>query len=241
MAGETILSVEGMSVRYGGVAAVDDVDFSLRRGELHCLIGPNGAGKSTFFKAIAGVVRPSAGRVWINRQESTRYPSHRVARLGVGIKTQVPNLLEGLSVHENLWVAARRHNSARESKRVVESLIEKVGIVDDRSRPVADLAHGHRQLVELASALAIRPSILLLDEPAAGLTETEVNELASLLHDLRHSMALLVIEHNTRFVRMIAESMTVLHRGRILATGSPEQVFENEHVRDVYLGREVVI
>ena len=240
MAGETILSVEGMSVRYGGVAAVDDVDFSLRRGELHCLIGPNGAGKSTFFKAIAGVVRPSAGRVWINRQESTRYPSHRVARLGVGIKTQVPNLLEGLSVHENLWVAARRHHSARESNRVVEALIDQVGIIGDHFRPVADLAHGHRQLVELACALAIRPSILLLDEPAAGLTETEVNELASLLHDLRHGMALLVIEHNTRFVRMIAESVTVLHKGRILATGSPEQVFENEHVRNVYLGREVV-
>ena len=240
MTAEPVLSVEGLSVRFGGVLAVDSINFTLRRHDLHCLIGPNGAGKSTFFKAISGVVRPSSGRIWINGQESTRLPAHRVARLGVGIKMQVPNLLERLSVEENLWVAARCRHSAPKADQIVESLIDRIGINKYRSSPVMDLAHGHRQHVELASALATEPSILLLDEPAAGLSETEVNELSRLLQQLKKEMALLVVEHNTRFVRMIAESVTVFHKGRILATGSPDQVFQNESVKNVYLGRDAV-
>ncbi len=240
MTAEPVLSVEGLSVRFGGVLAVDSINFTLRRHDLHCLIGPNGAGKSTFFKAISGVVRPSSGRIWINGQESTRLPAHRAARLGVGIKMQVPNLLERLSVEENLWVAARCRHSASKADQIVESLIDRIGINKYRSSPVMDLAHGHRQHVELASALATEPSILLLDEPAAGLSETEVNELSRLLQQLKKEMALLVVEHNTRFVRMIAESVTVFHKGRILATGSPDQVFQNESVKNVYLGRDAV-
>lgn len=233
---ETVLSVEGLSVGFGGVLAVDNVSFSLKRQELHCLIGPNGAGKSTFFKAICGVVRPSSGRVWINGYEATRLPAHRVARLGVGIKMQVPNLLEGLSVEENLWIAARCRHSARESDDTVETLMNLTGIEKNRTSLVSDLAHGHRQHVELASALATKPSILLLDEPAAGLSETEVDELSSILQQLKNQTAILVVEHNTRFVRMIAESITVFHKGRILAAGSPDQVFQNESVKKVYLG-----
>lgn len=234
---ETVLSVEGLSVSFGGVLAVDNVSFSLKRQELHCLIGPNGAGKSTFFKAISGVVRPSSGRVWINGYEATRLPAHRVARLGVGIKMQVPNLLEGLSVEENLWIAARCRHSAREADDIVETLMNLTGIEKNRTSLVSDLAHGHRQHVELASALATKPSILLLDEPAAGLSETEVDELSSILQQLKNQTAILVVEHNTRFVRMIAESVTVFHKGRILTAGSPDQVFQNESVKNVYLGR----
>ncbi len=237
---ETVLSVDGLSVRFGGVLAVDSIDFSLKRHELHCLIGPNGAGKSTFFKAIAGVILPTSGRIWINGHESTRLPAHRVSRLGVGIKMQVPNVLENLSVEENLWIAARCRHAAREADQIVDSLLDRVKIAGSRSAKVADLAHGHRQHVELASALATKPSILLLDEPAAGLSDTEVDDLGLLLQQLKRETALLVVEHNTRFVRKIAAAVTVFHKGRILAAGSPDQVFQNENVKNVYLGRDAV-
>ena len=238
---EIVLSIEGLVVRFDGVAAVNGVDFELQRDELHCLIGPNGAGKSTLFKAITGVVNSSAGRIWINGHETTRLQPHSVARLGVGVKTQVPSLLEGLSVRENLWIAARRSNSTRRASQIVDELMERIGIAGDESRIVETLAHGRRQLVELATALAINPSILLLDEPAAGLSEEEVTEFANLLQERSRGMAILVVEHNMSFVRMVAENLTVLHKGQILAAGEPERVFDNERVQDVYLGKEAVL
>lgn len=238
---EIVLSIEGLIVRFDGVAAVNGVDFELQRDELHCLIGPNGAGKSTLFKAITGVVNSSAGRIWINGHETTRLQPHSVARLGVGVKTQVPSLLEGLSVRENLWIAARRSNSTRRASQIVDELMERIGIAGDESRIVETLAHGRRQLVELATALAINPSILLLDEPAAGLSEEEVTEFANLLQERSRGMAILVVEHNMSFVRMVAENLTVLHKGQILAAGEPERVFDNERVQDVYLGKEAVL
>ncbi len=238
---EIVLSIEGLIVRFDGVAAVNGVDFELQRDELHCLIGPNGAGKSTLFKAITGVVNSSAGRIWINGHETTRLQPHSVARLGVGVKTQVPSLLEGLSVRENLWIAARRSNSTRRASQIVDELMERIGIAGDESRIVETLAHGRRQLVELATALAINPSILLLDEPVAGLSEEEVTEFANLLQERSRGMAILVVEHNMSFVRMVAENLTVLHKGQILAAGEPERVFDNERVQDVYLGKEAVL
>ena len=241
MSREIVLSIEGLIVRFDGVAAVNGVDFELQRDELHCLIGPNGAGKSTLFKAITGVVNSSAGRIWINGHETTRLQPHSVARLGVGVKTQVPSLLEGLSVRENLWIAARRSNSTRKASQIVDDLMERIGIAGDESRIVETLAHGRRQLVELATALAINPSILLLDEPAAGLSEEEVMEFANLLKERSRGMAILVVEHNMSFVRMVAENLTVLHKGQILAAGEPERVFDNERVQDVYLGKEAVL
>ncbi len=241
MTGEMALVVDRLTIRFGGVLAVNNINFRMKRNDLHCLIGPNGAGKTTFFKALSGVVRPSSGRIWINGQESTRLPAHRVARLGVGIKMQVPNLLENISVEENLWIAARGRHSAVATNQIVESLLERTGLQKNRSSRVANLAHGHRQHVELASALATEPSILLLDEPAAGLSETEVEHLSSLLLQLKSEMAILVVEHNTRFVRAIAESVTVFHKGQILAVGTPERVFQDESVRTVYLGRDSML
>ncbi len=239
MSNQAVLSVENLSVRYGGVLAVDHVNFTLRRNSLHCLIGPNGAGKSTLFKAIAGIARPASGRIWINGHESTRLPAYRAARLGIGIKTQRPNLLEDLSVEENLWIAARFRHDSNRADQVVGSLLDRIGIQSSRLSRVADLAHGHRQLVELASALATEPLVVLLDEPAAGLADSEVNELGKVLMQLASEAALLVVEHNTRFVRSIAETVTVLHKGRILATGPPSQIFADDRVKDIYLGREI--
>ena len=164
---------------------------------------------------------------------------HDVARLGVGVKTQVPSLLDGLSVLENAWIAARRTRTSAAADRVAESMLELVGISREARRTVGQLAHGRRQLVEFAVVLAAGPRILLLDEPAAGLTTVEVEEFAKRLREVRQKMAVLVVEHNMEFVRMLAETVTVLHRGKVLVAGSPETVFADENVRAVYLGKEI--
>lgn len=240
MHGEPVLSTEGLTVRFDGVAAVDDVNFTLHLGRLQGLIGPNGAGKSTLFKAITGVVRPSTGRIWLMGQETTHMQPHSIARLGVGIKTQVPSLLEGLSVRENIWIVARRLNNARKTTQIVDMLMEQIGLANEASQVVETMAHGRRQLVEFATVLAANPTVVLLDEPAAGLSDEEVERFAELLKNLEHDLALLLIEHNLRFVRMVAHNLTVLHRGRILATGDTETVLDDERVRDVYHGKEAL-
>ena len=237
---EPVLATEGLTVRFDGVAAVDDVNFTLHLGQLQGLIGPNGAGKSTLFKAITGIVRPSSGRIWLMGQETTRMQPHAIARLGIGIKTQVPSLLQGLSVRENIWIVARRLNNARKTAQVVDRLVEQVGLTDEVSQVVETMAHGRRQLVEFATVLAASPAIVLLDEPAAGLSDEEVERFAELLKNLEHDLALLIIEHNLKFVRMVANELTVLHRGRILASGDTDAVLDDERVRDVYHGKEAI-
>jgi len=228
-------------VKYGGVTAVNGVNFTLRKNELHCLIGPNGAGKSTLFKAVAGIVRPSTGTIWVRGTETTRLMPHSVARLGVSVKTQVPSLLEGLSVYENLWIVARRHHTRHRCRKIIEPLMEKVGIANDSSKVVSTMAHGRRQLVEFATALIARPSILLLDEPAAGLSDEEVVDFAALLNSLPGDISLLVVEHNMKFVQMIAQRLTVLHKGRVLVSADTDTVFNDARVQDVYLGREATV
>jgi len=175
-------------VKFGGVSAVDGVDLTLNRNELRCLIGPNGAGKSTLFKAIAGLVRPLSGRIWVKGDETTHLPPHLVARRGISVKTQVPSLLEGVSVYENLWIVARRIYRRQSCRKMIEPILESVGIADESATVVSTLAHGRRQLVKFATALIAKPSILLLDEPAAGLSDQEVEDFAHLLHILPAQM-----------------------------------------------------
>ncbi len=239
MRAEPVLEVENVTVRFGGVTALDNVSLSLRTGDLHCLIGPNGAGKSTFFRAVAGVQKIDEGRIWVEGCDIAGFAPHDVARLGVGVKTQVPSLLDGLSVLENAWIAARRTRTSAAADRVAESMLELVGVSGEARRTVGQLAHGRRQLVEFAVVLAAGPRILLLDEPAAGLTTVEVEEFAKRLREVRQQMAVLVVEHNMEFVRMLAETVTMLHRGRVLVAGSPETVFADENVRAVYLGKAI--
>ncbi len=238
MSNLAVLQVEDLVVKFGGVAAVDGVDFILNRNELRCLIGPNGAGKSTLFKAIAGLVRPMSGRIWVKGNEITHLPPHLVSRRGISVKTQVPSLLEGLSVYENLWIVARRKYLRQSCRKIIEPIMEDIGIGKDSETIVNTMAHGRRQLVEFATALIAKPSIMLLDEPAAGLSEEEVIDFAKLLRTLPSQMSLLVVEHNMKFVRMVAKQVSVLHKGRILISGDPDFVFNDAKVQEVYLGKE---
>jgi branched-chain amino acid transport system ATP-binding protein/urea transport system ATP-binding protein len=231
-----ILETRGLTKRFGGVPAVDGVDFKLGEGELRCLIGPNGAGKSTFFKMITGQLSPTGGTVLFRGADVTGEERHRLARHGIGIKTQVPSLFDGLDVRESLHLAARRFHSVSEAKRIVESLLAETHLEADAGRKVGELSHGQRQWVELGMVLAREPLLLLLDEPTAGMTPDETQRTAALIARLRQRRAMIVVEHDMRFVRMIAEAVTVFHQGRILMEAPIAEVLRDPRVRDVYLG-----
>lgn len=221
---------------FGGVAAVAGVNFELREGELRCLIGANGAGKSTFFKMLTGQLKPTSGSITLYGRDITRLPSFAIARMGVGIKTQVPNLFNGLSVRENLMVAARFGMPAREAAEAVDTMLERIQMTAQAHLPTGSLAHGHRQWVELGMILINDPRLVLLDEPAAGMTAGEVERTIALLESMRGKRSFIIVEHDMHFIRRIAERVTVFHRGRVLVEDTMDEVVRNTQVRDAYLG-----
>jgi ABC-type uncharacterized transport system ATPase subunit len=233
-----LLQTSGLTMRFGGVTAVDAVDFSLGETELRCLIGPNGAGKSTFFKMLTGQLQPSSGIIRFRNADITGAKTHEIARLGVGIKTQVPNVFDGLSVFENVFVAASRTHTLRRSNSVVDEVLTRTGLTDIAYRTVGQLAHGQRQWVEISAVLAQEPELILLDEPAAGMTYEEVVRTSELIHEINRAQALIVVEHDMQFIRMIAKTVTVFNQGRILVEDSVDAVLTNQAVRDVYLGKQ---
>ena len=235
-----LLETRGLGVRFGGVQAVHNVDFTLAERELHCLIGPNGAGKSTFFKMLTGQLQPTQGVVLFRGRDISRAEAHEVARLGIGIKTQVPSVFDGLSVRENLWLSAVRIRNGANVKAAVDEMIERIGLASIANRLVGQLAHGQRQWVELGIVLSTDPDLVLLDEPAAGMTHEEVLRTAQLVREINRTKALIVVEHDMQFIRMIATKVTVFNQGTVLVEGDVEAILHNAHVRDVYLGKKVM-
>lgn len=225
-------------MHFGGVTALDKVDFALEDKELRCLIGPNGAGKSTFFKCLTGMLQPSSGEIFIRGQSCAGLQPFQIAQLGVGIKTQVPSVLNGLSVDENLWLAASRTHSGKKTRHIVGSVLEQIGIGDIAQQRVAELSHGKRQLVEFGTVLAMRPWLVLLDEPAAGMTAEEVERTADIMLQINRYATLIVVEHDMHFIRRIAKKVTVFHQGKILLEDDVDKVLADEQVRDVYLGKQ---
>ena len=232
-----ILETRDLSKRFGGVAAVDAVDFTLNEGELRCLIGPNGAGKSTFFKMLCGQLKPTDGQVLFRGKDITGAESHGIARAGMGIKTQVPSVYDGLSLHENIMLSAWRTRTKHDAKAVVDKLLGQIRLADQADQLVGHLAHGQRQWVELAIVLAQEPALVLLDEPTAGMTLDEVESTAALIREINRTYSIVVVEHDMQFIRMIAETVTVFHQGKILAEDHVDNIMRNPQVRDVYLGK----
>ena len=214
------------------------VNFSLAEGELRCLIGPNGAGKSTFFKMLTGQLQPTHGQVLFRGKDISQAHAHDIARLGIGIKTQVPSVFDGLSVRENIWLATNRLHSGDKARRVVDEMLARVGLTEAAERLVGQLAHGQRQLVELGLVLATDPELILLDEPAAGMTHEEVNKTAELVREINRTKALIVVEHDMQFIRMIAKQVTVFNQGSVLVEDTVENIMRNPQVRDIYLGKQ---
>jgi ABC-type uncharacterized transport system ATPase subunit len=233
-----LLQTRDLSMHFGGVKAVNNVNFTLAEGELRCLIGPNGAGKSTFFKMLTGQLEPSHGEVLFRGHDISRAHAHQIARLGIGIKTQVPSVFDGLSVRENIHLAASRLYPGERARRVVDEMLERIGLTHAAQRVVGQLAHGQRQWVELGLVLSTDPGLILLDEPAAGMTHEEVQKTAELVREINRTKALIVVEHDMQFIRMIARQVTVFNRGSILVEDAVENILRNPSVRDIYLGKQ---
>ena len=233
-----LLETRQLTMRFGGVVAVDRVGFTLQEAELRCVIGPNGAGKSTFFKCLTGQLKPTSGDVLFRGDSVAGHPTHTIARRGVGIKTQVPNVFDGLTARDNVWIASSKVVPGRIADKRADEAMERVGITGIADRIVGQLAHGQRQLVELAMVIAPEPDLILLDEPAAGMTDEEVDRLVGLIAELNRRHALVVVEHDMQFIRRIAKTVTVFHQGAVLIEGNVADILANDQVRDVYLGKQ---
>jgi branched-chain amino acid transport system ATP-binding protein len=243
------LRMDRVSRHFGTLKAVDDVSFDMNAGELRAVIGPNGAGKTTFFNLISGLLPPSHGRVIFEGEDITRQTIvHRVAK-GIVRTFQITEILPSLSVFENIRIGVEtagglnprpwigRHERLAINRRV-EELIEIVNLTGKGRRMVGELAHGDQRLVELAVALSVKPRLLLLDEPTAGMGDAETEHMVDLIRRLhsRQGVSVLFIEHDMDLVFGIAQRITVLDRGRVLADGTPDQVSANHAVRAAYLG-----
>lgn len=235
---ETVLETSHLTMRFGGVTASDNVNFKLKARELRCLIGPNGAGKSTFFKCITGLLIPTEGHVFMRGQDVTGWQPHHIASMGVGIKTQTPSVMDALSVHENIWLAARRFYPVSEARDRADAIIDRLDLGLIAGTGLGHLAHGERQRVELGIVAVADPWLVLLDEPAAGMSAQDVARMTEIIHDLTRSAAVIIVEHDMQFIRSIAETVTVFHQGAVLMEDHVDKVMSDAKVRSVYLGRK---
>jgi branched-chain amino acid transport system ATP-binding protein/urea transport system ATP-binding protein len=233
-----LVETKELGVHFGGLKAVSNVNFCLDQGELRCLIGPNGAGKTTFFRLLTGVHRPSVGTVAIDGTSIKGMQTHQIAQLGVGIKTQIPSLFDNLTVRENIWLSARKRNSRTEADSIADDVLETIKLTDEAKSEVAKLSHGQRQWVELGVVIAAKPRLILLDEPAAGMTGHERERTADLIKDINKHCAMIVVEHDMEFIKMIAKTVTVFNRGEVLMEDTVDKVLSDQRVKDVYLGKQ---
>lgn len=244
-----ILEIDNVTVSFDGFKALNQLTFSMQAGELRTIIGPNGAGKTTFLDTITGKTRPTIGEVRLKGKSVKGLPEHKIARLGVGRKFQTPRVYLNLSVRENLELSGNpkkgvleslfRKNTAAE-RRSISGLLETIGLTVKANLPASLLSHGEKQRLEIGMLVAQSPDLLLVDEPAAGLTDEETYNLGELLISLADHHSVIVIEHDMEFVRQIAlnRTVTVLHEGSVLCEGSMDEVQNDERVIEVYLGKE---
>nr|WP_325249972.1 ABC transporter ATP-binding protein [Amylibacter sp.] len=241
------LEVRGLSKRFGGLTVSEDIDFDLRPGDRKALIGPNGAGKSTFSNLVTGILTPSSGRIHFNGTDIGRLNEAERVRLGIAKTFQITTLFRDLTVRENLRlpVLEREHRGYRFLRRAdgddkieteITALLDQFALGALADRKVADLAYGQQRLVELALTLALKPRILILDEPAAGVPSSETHLIVNAIEALPKDLAVLIIEHDMDLVFRVAQQIVVLVQGRILTEGTPDDIAANARVRELYLG-----
>ena len=243
-----LLEVSGVTVSFDGFRAINNLTFAIQSAELRAIIGPNGAGKSTFMDIVTGKTRPDSGTVTFGEKSVSllKLSEAKIARAGIGRKFQRPTVFEDQTVHENLtlalkaarspWAVLAWRKSAQDEDRI-RALAAQVGLGDSLERKAGILSHGQKQWLEIAMLLAQEPRLLLVDEPAAGMTLAEREKTTELLVDIAKTRAVVVVEHDMDFVRRLNCKVTVLHEGAVLAEGSLDHVTKNQAVIDVYLGR----
>ena len=240
------LTINGLSVDFSGFKAVNDVSMSIDDGELRVLLGANGAGKTTLMDLISGKTRSTTGSVHVFDTEITNWPEHRIARAGVGRKFQIPSIFRELTARQNVEVACCHHHPSVLSnlgwgfpaavRARVDEILTLTGLCDVAAKTAAYLSHGQTQWLELGMLMAQNPKVILLDEPTAGMTHGETQKTAEIINEMRGRHTLLVVEHDMSFVREIAEKITVLHLGKVLAEGSVQSIENSPEVREAYLG-----
>ena len=246
---EVLLSAQDLSVRFGGVLAVNKVSFDVRRGEVFTLIGPNGAGKTTCFNLLTKFLQPTGGAITFMGTDITKTPPDKVARLGLVRSFQISAVFPHLTVLENVRVALQRPNglatqfwlplsSLDRLNARAEELIATVGLVREKHALAADLSYGRKRVLEIATTLALDPKVLLLDEPMAGMGGEDVSHVAELIREVAKTRAVLMVEHNLKVVADICHHVTVLQRGEILAEGDYAAVSADPRVRTAYMGTE---
>ncbi|HEX2440533.1 MAG TPA: ABC transporter ATP-binding protein [Methylomirabilota bacterium] len=241
-----LLRTERLTRAFGSLIAVDGVDVSIRRGELRSIIGPNGAGKTTFFRLISGETTPTSGRIFFGERDITGLPQHAVARLGIAKSYQITNVFPHLSVHENVRVAVQgparafdfwsRADRLHDVHARASAVLETVGLAAQAGRLAAHLSHGEKRHLEIGIALASEPTLLLLDEPTAGMSPEETDETMRLIRQLAVGRTVILVEHKMKVVMKISDRVTVLHQGQVLAEGTPEEIRANARVQQTYLG-----
>ena len=240
--------LENVTVQFGALVAVDEVNMTIPRGERRGIIGPNGAGKTTLFNAMTGVVRPTKGKVIFDGADITRAPVHKRSTMGISRTFQITNLFPRLSVSENVLLAMLGHTPRKFAMASLPSLnqdeaergaaaLEMTGLADRRDSVVTELSYGEQRQLELAMALATQPRILLLDEPAAGLSPRERMIVSDIIRALPRDLTLILIEHDMDIVMNLVDHITVLNNGKLLVEASPADIKNNKDVQDVYLGR----
>lgn len=242
-----ILEIKDLTVSFDGFKALNQLNFAMNSGELRVIIGPNGAGKTTFLDVITGKVQPTEGAVLFQGKNLRRLSEDKIARLGIGRKFQTPRVYLNLTVRDNLDLACNRqkmvfktlfYRTSKPEKRTVAGLLETIGLVSKADLKAALLSHGEKQRLEIGMLVAQSPDLLLVDEPVAGLTDEETENVGNLLLALAESHSIIVIEHDMEFVRQIARQVTVLHQGSVLCEGTMNQVQNDPRVIEVYLGKE---
>ncbi len=243
-----ILQTEGLTCRFGGLVAVNSVDYKLEKGQLASIIGPNGAGKSTFYKLIVGVQKPTQGRIFFNGEDITDVKPHKRVEMGIAKSFQIVQIFADMRVIENMAVAAQQ--SLTKDRRTFylsswknsttmqrsEEILKRIGLLNDKEKKAGSLPQGHKKRLEIGMALATDPSLLLLDEPTAGSTPVETQMTMNLVKELSKDLSIIVVEHKMDVVMNLAERITVMHQGRIIADGTPNEIRNNELVKNVYLG-----
>ena len=242
---DALLRIEGLTVRFGGLTALDNVNFALPRGEIRAIIGPNGAGKSTFFNCLTGVLRPTSGRILFNGESIAGLSPDRISQKGIARSYQITNILPNATTFENVriacqsrghsWSLLRHYRAFHDTMEKAQAVLESVGLGNKAYELAANLSHGEQRNLEIGIALATEPQLLCLDEPTAGMSTVETHETMALVRRIAKNLTILIVEHDMQVVMELAQRITVFHYGRVLADGAPAEIRENPRVQEVYL------
>jgi branched-chain amino acid transport system ATP-binding protein len=240
-----VLRTQDLILRFGGLTALNGVNFEVQRGEVRAIIGPNGAGKSSFFNCLTGVLRPTSGHILLNGNDITGLSPDRISRKGIARSYQITNILPNSTTLENVRIAAQsrrhgwnmlnHHNAYRDILERAEAVLDSVGLASKTDELAANLSHGEQRNLEIGVALATEPQLLCLDEPTAGMSAAETRDIVELVRRIARNLTILIVEHDMEVVMELANRITVLNYGEILAEGTPAEIQQNPRVLEVYL------